>query len=132
MLTRSMRIGNRETDEALLAVNQTSQLVEKSIELGKGELHELELQYEESFMLASGLEDLTQEAACSTPTIDQLGTGGWKRELEDYLDYLEEARKHVRRLRGQILDDKLRLAGENELPVPAADECGEIVTQTRC
>lgn len=95
---------NREIDESLTAIDQTSRLVDKSIELIKGELSDL--QHQEESTVFDGCFNMHDP-----------GRSCWieasRSELVNNLDYLEEAKKHISRLKGEIMENKRLPAGKD-------------------
>lgn len=85
-------------DDSLLAIEQTTRLVERSIDIVKNELSELQTQ-EESIVFDGCF------------SMHDPGRSNWieaqRIELINNLDYLEEAKKHIFKLRNEIIDDKL-------------------------
>lgn len=86
-------------DDALIAIDQTNRLVNKSIDHSKYALTKLQNQ-EESIIFEKCFQIYQPNKAFQIES---------KRlELNDTLEYLEEAKKHISRLRQDILEDKLR------------------------
>lgn len=95
-----------ELDDSLKAIDQTSRLVEKSIESLNKELEAL-LQQEEA-MIFDGCFDLLDKRKPSW-------FGKARSDLSSNLDYLEEAKKFITRLKAEIMNDKLSVQGNGNL-----------------
>lgn len=78
--------------------------------------------------------------ATGSYALEALDTSAWHQELVDTLAYLEEARKHIVRLRAEVLDDKLSSTGqasssntgEDVQAITPLTQADEIAIQTRC
>jgi hypothetical protein len=83
-----------ERDDAILTIDQTERLVSKSIEVIKEELSQLDIQ--EESLVFDGCFNVHDPNKSSWIEATRL-------ELNNNLDYLTEARRHIFRLRGEII-----------------------------
>lgn len=92
----------KEFDDSLLAIEQTVRLVDKSIESIELELKQLQKQ-EESLIFEK----------CFNILNDSKQTNDWiegtRLELYNNLNYMQEAKKYISKLKDEILEDKLKL-----------------------
>ena len=86
-----------EKEDALSTIDQTQRLVSKSIEAIKSELNQLDTQ-EESLVFDGcfNMHDPNKSNWIEATRI----------ELNNNLDYLSEAKRHILRLRGEIINNE--------------------------